>query len=73
VICILEREPCPNIFQGVTIPDLALYFEKYFVFATPTKLFGDFNETRYKERSHCADVHIVRGALSIYFSRSSGP
>jgi hypothetical protein len=27
-------------------------------------LLGDFNETWYKERSHCVDVHIIRGPLS---------
>jgi hypothetical protein len=33
---------------------------------------GDFDETWNKERSHCVDVHIVKGALSNYFSRSYG-
>ena len=33
---------------------------------------GDFDETWYKERSHCVDVHIIRGPLSNYFSGSYG-
>jgi hypothetical protein len=54
-------------------PGLDLFFEKYFVFATPPKLSRDFDETWCKERSHCVDVHIVRGALFNYFSKSYGP
>jgi hypothetical protein len=34
---------------------------------------GDFDETWYKERSQCGDVHIVREVLSNYFSMSYGP
>ena len=33
---------------------------------------GDFYETWYKKRSHCVDVHIIRGPLSNYFSGSYG-
>jgi hypothetical protein len=66
-MCILLGEPCPIIFQGVTAPEFSIFFEKYFVFATPPKPFGVFLETWYRERSHCVDVHIVRGALSILF------
>jgi hypothetical protein len=43
------------------------------VFTTPKPFGGDFDETWYKERSHCGDVHIVRGPLSNYFSRSCIP
>jgi hypothetical protein len=31
----------------------------FFVFATPPKTFGKFDETWYKEGSHCVDVHIT--------------
>jgi hypothetical protein len=34
---------------------------------------GDFNETWYKEISHCRDVHIVKGTLFNYISSSYGP
>jgi hypothetical protein len=33
----------------------------------------DFDETWYKERSHCVDVHIIRGPLSHHFQRSYSP
>jgi hypothetical protein len=38
-------ETCPIISQGVTAPGLSIFFEKYFVFATPPNPFGDFYET----------------------------
>jgi hypothetical protein len=31
------------------------------------------DESSYKERSHCVDVHIVRGALSNYFLKDLRP
>jgi hypothetical protein len=34
---------------------------------------GNFNETWYKERSYCKNVHILSEALSNYFSRIYGP
>jgi hypothetical protein len=34
---------------------------------------GDFDETWYKERSHCVDVHIVRRARLIIFQRVVAP
>jgi hypothetical protein len=34
---------------------------------------GDFDETWYKERSHCVDVHIIRGALSNIFKGVTAP
>jgi hypothetical protein len=58
--------------KGVTAPGLSIFLENYFVFATPPKPFGDFDETWYKERSHCVDVHIIRGLPSNYFSGSYG-
>jgi hypothetical protein len=54
-------------------PRLSIFFEKYFVFTTLPKSLRGFDETWCKERSHCGDVHIVREALSIYFSRSYNP
>jgi hypothetical protein len=35
--------------------------------------FGDFDETWYKERSHCVDVHIIREALSNSFVGDTTP
>jgi hypothetical protein len=32
-MCILKREPCPFIFQGMMALGLSYFFEKYFVFA----------------------------------------
>jgi hypothetical protein len=37
---------------------------------TLLNLLADFDETCDKEKSHCVDVHIIRGALSNYFPRS---
>jgi hypothetical protein len=64
-MCIFKDEYCPIIFQGVMAPGLSHLFEKYIVFTTAF----DFDETwyMYKERSHCGDVHIIRGALSNYY------
>jgi hypothetical protein len=44
-----------------------------FHFATPPKPFGNVDETWYKERSHYVDMHIVREALSSYFSSITAP
>jgi hypothetical protein len=34
----------------------------------------DFDETWYKKRLHCADMHIIMGALSnFFFTLSFGP
>jgi hypothetical protein len=37
------------------------------------KPLGDFDENWYKERSHCVDVHIVRGTLSNSFQGVMAP
>jgi hypothetical protein len=67
-MCILEGKPCSITFEGVTAPRLtcSFFYEKYFVFATPPKPFGEFDETWYKERSHYVYVHIIRRALFNY-------
>ena len=51
-------------FKGVRVLGLKIFYAKYFVFATHPKHFGDFDETWYKERSQCGDVHIARGVLT---------
>jgi hypothetical protein len=61
------------IFQGVTNPGfISIFCEKFFVFATPHTPFWDFDETLYKDRSHCRDVHILRGAFLNSLTRSYG-
>ena len=54
-------------FKGVRALGHRIFHAKYFVFATPPKPLGDLDETWYKERSQCGDVHIVRGVLSDIF------
>ena len=72
-MCILQGECCPMFFKGVRALGLRIFHAKYFVFATPPKPLGDFDETWYKERSQCGDVHIARGVLSDVFLKELGP
>jgi hypothetical protein len=43
--------------------DLAFSLKNTLSSQLPLSCLEDFDETKYKERSHCGDVHIVRGAL----------
>jgi hypothetical protein len=56
-------------------PGFCILPEKYFVFATPPKPFGEWvgDEIWYKERSHYVDVHIVRGPCPIIFQGVMAP
>jgi hypothetical protein len=54
-------ESCPIFFQGVLVPGLSIFFEKYFVFSTPPEPFGGF-----KEKSYYINLHTMRvGPCSI--------
>jgi hypothetical protein len=64
-----KGSPVQLFFKMLQTLDLAFTLSLQFLL----KSLEDFDETWYKERSHCVDVYIVRGILSNHFSRSYGP
>ena len=64
--------PVPSLSKELQPLDLAFSVKSTLSLQLLLNPLGDFDETWYKERSHCVDVHIIRGPLSNYFSGSYG-
>jgi hypothetical protein len=64
---ILLGEPFPIIFQGVMAPGLGYVLLNTLSLQLLLNPIDEFDGTWYKERLHCIDVHIIRGALSNYY------
>jgi hypothetical protein len=68
-----KRNPVQSFLKELRPLDLAFSLKNTLSLQLLLNTLDDFDETWYKERSHCVDVHIVREALSNYFPRVTVP
>jgi hypothetical protein len=58
-----KGSPVQLFLKDVQPLDLALFLKNTLSLLLLRNPSGDFDETWYEERSHCVDVHIVKGTL----------